>query len=397
MYQRLSQAPKANIYIHIPFCLKKCGYCYFYSLENQNETSVRRYLDYLEREIILKKKKWKFPSGIKTVYIGGGTPSYLAPDLLERLFDILYRHFDIKPGLEFTMEINPSFCDKEKLALIKRRGVNRVSFGLQTIDKDILKTIQRSFDKEKTMKVIQEAKTLGFKVINLDFMFCLPGQNLRSLGRDLDFIQKIDPTSVYWYRTRNITPYMKKINPDRQSFLEFDRFIEARMEKLGYNRLMTEFYTKLNEPLEYLFDFLLNDHVLGFGPFSISKIKNEFFKSYNDLEAYYQALDGGELPIYDSLSLNPKESAINYLVYLIRFGQADIKKIDQKFQVRLDGFLGDKMKELITQGFLKRREDILLLTTKGLHQTVYVQEALAGECREYLRSLNFFLGRGYDL
>ena len=386
-----------NLYFHIPFCLKKCRFCYFYSIEKQISAAISLYLDYLEKEIILKKRRWRFPAEIKTVYIGGGTPSYLSLALLKKLFGILYKHFDISKGIEFTVEINPTVCDKEKLEFIKSQGVNRLSFGIQTADIKILKSIGRIFDKRKSFQLIQYARKLGFKTINLDFMFRLPGQTIKTLAADMEFVKKIKPDSVYWYETKRITDFMRKINLNEIPYLVGDTFIETNLKKLGFKRLMTEFYTKTGQPCEYTYDWLSNDYMIGFGPFAISKIKNKFYKNISDLKLYYKNLNQGVLPISGHLYLNKNENAVSHLAYLLRFGSVNLSQLSQKFKVQLAKLLSKEIDILARHNFIRIKKDKLFLTHKGLVYTPEVQIILLNKYQNSLKGLNFFLGRGHNL
>lgn len=386
-----------NLYFHIPFCLKKCRYCYFYSIENQKFAAINLYLDYLEKEIILKKRRWKFLEQIKTIYIGGGTPSYLSPVLLKKLFGILYKHFDINKGIEFTVEVNPAVCDKAKLEFMKSQKVNRLSFGIQTTDPRILKLIGRLFDKRKAVQLIQSARKLGFETINLDFMFRLPNQTITTLAADIEFIKKVKPDSVYWYETKRATDFMKKMDFHEIPYLAGDTFIETNLKKLGFRRLMTEFYTKTGRPCEYTYDWLSNDYVVGFGPFAISKIKSKFYKNVSDLKPYYEYLDQETLPIVEELYLNKNASAAGHLAYLLRFGSVNLDQLSQKFEVPLGRILSKEINLLAEHSFIKLKGNKLFLTHKGLIYTPEIQIILLNKYQNYLKGLNFFLGRGYNL
>lgn len=388
---------KTDLYFHMPFCVKKCGYCYFYSLEKQGAKAMDKYLGYLEKEILIKKKMWKFPEDIRAIYVGGGTPSYLPYASLEKLFKILHKHFKIDKEAEFTMEVNPSVCDKKKLKLIKKNGVNRLSFGIQTIDPRILQKIQRTFDRKRTVEIIKYAKKLKFKTINLDFMFNLPDQSEECLSRDIEFIKKNDPDSVYWYETKNVTGYMKKINDQTSSYLKFDSFISPRMKNLGYARTMTEFYSKNNKPCQYTFDFLLADYVIGFGPFSISKYKDVFSKNVSNMKKYYDLLDKDSLPTWKEFNLNNNGMAVNFLSYLLRFGSADIAHINKKFNVRLESILKKEINLLKKYNLLKQKGLNIVLTQAGVLYTPDVQIVLLNKYKNFLKNLNVFLGRGYGL
>lgn len=392
-----SQKEKTNLYFHLPFCAKKCGFCHFYSLEKKSEKAIDKYLNYLQKEIVLKKMMWKFPEKIATLYIGGGTPSYLSLEALEKLFHMLYENFKITSNAELTIEVNPSFCDKKKLDLIKKYGVNRISFGIQTADEKILKKIRRVFDEKKAIENIKYAKKIGIEVVNLDFMFHLPEESVVSLRSSLNFIKKMNPDSVYWYETKNITRHMQKINKQEFSYIKTNIFLEEKMKKLGYERLMTEFYSKTGKPCQYTYDFLLSDHIISFGAFAISILGNNFYKNVSDVEQYENFLEKGELPICDSFSMTKKEKAISYLAYILRFGQADIGFINKKFGLRLDRMLASGISFLAENNFIDQKGKKIVLTRKGFLYTPDVQIILFGKHLNVIKKYNLFLGRNYAL
>lgn len=397
MFKKWNNEKGVNLYFHIPFCEEKCGYCYFYSIAKQSNETIEQYLVYLEKEIRIKKKEWKLPNKIKTVYIGGGTPTYLSLPALNKLCNIIFKHFNITHDVEFTMEANPSFCDKNKLKFLKSRGVNRLSFGIQTVDHGILKTIKRTLDLERVKTVIRYARQLKIKTINLDFMYRLPGQNRATLEKDFDFIETIRPTSVYWYETKNVTNLMKSINNNHDSRLNYDKCIESRLSSMGYKRLMTEFYTKEKLPCEYTYDFLLNDFLIGFGPFAISRIRNKFYKNINNLKTYYGLLDQGSLPISNDFQLNKNEYTASHFSYLIRFGVVDLNELEKKFDLKVGLLLRKEIAILKKHSLIGEVDGKIFLTKKGLLFTPSVQIILLNKFQKFLKNLNFFLGRGNAL
>lgn len=393
----IGKKEKTNLYFHLPFCAKKCAFCHFYSLEKKSEKVIDKYLDYLQKEIGLKKKMWKFPEEISTLYIGGGTPSYLSLVALKKLFQMLYANFRITPEVEFTVEVNPSFCNKKKLDLFKKYGVNRISFGIQTMDENILKKIKRVFDRKKTIENIKYAKKINIEVINFDFMFHLPEENLASLKNSLNFIEKMNPDSVYWYETKNVTEHMQNINQQKFSYLKTNIIIEEKMKKLGYLRLMTEFYSKSNKPCQYTHDFLLGDYMISFGAFAISILKNKFYKNVSDVKQYENFLDKNKLPIFDSMSMSQEEKAIGYLAYVLRFGYADIGLVNKKFGLRLDRILAKEIELLVKNKFINKKRQKITLTKKGLLFTPDMQIILFNKHSSIIKKYNFFLGRDYAL
>ena len=168
-----------SCYIHIPFCEKICSYCDFCKMF-YNEQKVNQYLDELEVEINSLYNGEK----LDTLYIGGGTPSCLNIAQLDRLFSIL-EIFRKNKNIEFTIECNFSNTTREKLELFKKYGVNRLSFGLETISKNQLLFLDRDESREKTINVIKMAREIGFNNINVDLMYALPDETISDLENDL--------------------------------------------------------------------------------------------------------------------------------------------------------------------------------------------------------------------
>ncbi|MBQ8131182.1 MAG: radical SAM protein, partial [Bacilli bacterium] len=181
-------------YIHIPFCKKICSYCDFCKL-NYEENLADEYLDELEREI----KNSYNGEVIDTLYIGGGTPSALTKNQLEYLFSIIEQNLQLKKDLEYTIECNFDSIDKEKIDLMKKHGINRISFGLESINAENLETLDRITDKKKAKEMVKYCKSIGINNINLDLMYAIPKESIEILKKDLKFVRELDPTHISTY------------------------------------------------------------------------------------------------------------------------------------------------------------------------------------------------------
>ncbi|MBW7459754.1 radical SAM family heme chaperone HemW, partial [Paenibacillus sepulcri] len=179
----LNIAPSA-LYIHIPFCTNKCFYCDFnsYVLKGQ---PVDDYLTALEHEMELTAAALP-PQEIRTVFVGGGTPTVLNPVQMERFLSSVKRHFPLYGDLEFTMEANPGTTDPDKLAAMRAGGVNRISFGVQSFDNGLLEWIGRIHNVDDVYRSIENARAAGFDNLSIDLMFGLPGQTVQLLSESVD-------------------------------------------------------------------------------------------------------------------------------------------------------------------------------------------------------------------
>ena len=210
-----------SVYIHIPFCKTICSYCDFCKIF-YNKEFVERYLDSLELEI---KSNYQ-GEVIKTIYIGGGTPSCLGIDELQRLFEII-KIFNKDDGVEFTIECNIETLTEEKINLFLANGINRVSIGVQSlIDKNI-KFLERHHNRELVIEKINLLKTKGINNINLDLIYALPNQTMEDLKYDLDEYMKLGIT--------HISTYSLMIEPNTKLFINNTDNISEELDSKMYN------------------------------------------------------------------------------------------------------------------------------------------------------------------
>lgn len=186
---------KVGCYIHIPFCQKKCYYCDFCAYMNV-EARIDSYIKNLKKEIRLYQERLSVD--IDSIYIGGGTPSYIDPVYIKEIIDEV-RKFKISDLKEFTIECNPNSISKEKLAIYKDIGINRISLGVQSFDDEVLKEIGRNHTADIALKDIDMIRDAGFDNLSFDLMLNLPRQTYKSVKNDLAMVKKISPEHISWY------------------------------------------------------------------------------------------------------------------------------------------------------------------------------------------------------
>lgn len=187
-----------GIYIHIPFCAQKCAYCDFLSFPGRHEEKKRRYLAALEQETRQRIcGRW---SQANTIFIGGGTPTTLTAAELEQLLKVLADYVDLSHVEEFTVEANPGTVDAEKLAVLKHGGVNRLSFGVQSFDEQLLKMVGRVHTADEAADAVRLARQTGFENINLDLMYGLPGQTFTQWKATIDRALELAPEHLSLYQ-----------------------------------------------------------------------------------------------------------------------------------------------------------------------------------------------------
>lgn len=251
------------VYIHIPFCSNICTYCDFCKMY-YNKKHVTKYLEELEKEI---KNNYNGET-IETIYIGGGTPSSLDLEELEYLLKIT-EYFKTSSNLEFTVECNIENCNYEKLELLKKYNVNRLSFGVQTFNSKFLEILGRKHNKEETFNIIECAKELGFNNINIDLMYAFNGQTIDDLKKDLDLFLKLNINHISTYsliiEPNTILEINNYKNIDEDLDYEMYSLIENTLKEHGYKHYETSNFAKNGFVSKHNLTYWNNLEYYGFG------------------------------------------------------------------------------------------------------------------------------------
>ena len=273
-----------NCYIHIPFCDKICSYCDFCKMYKY-DNFVDDYLEALEKEI---KSIYK-GEVLETIYVGGGTPSSLSIKQLNRLFNIL-SIFKRSSNCEYTIENNFESIDRKKLELYKEVGINRLSFGIETTNKDNLKFLERDIDLDKVNDTIKICRELGFNNINVDLMYALPNESIEDLEKDLKYIYSLDVEHISTYsliiedHTKLKINGIKNISEDLD--YEMYEYICNSMESNGYRHYEISNFSKEGYYSKHNLCYWDNDNYYGFGLGASSYIDNMRITNTRSLNNY---------------------------------------------------------------------------------------------------------------
>ena len=273
-----------NCYIHIPFCDKICSYCDFCKMYKIDKF-IDTYLDALEREI---KSIYK-GEVLETIYIGGGTPSSLNINQLKRLFNIL-SIFKRSSDCEYTIENNFENIDREKLELYKEVGINRLSFGIETINKKSLKLLDRDIDLDKVNNTIKICRELGFNNINVDLMYALPNESIEELEKDLEFIYSLDVEHISTYsliiEDHTILGINKTKSVSEDLDYEMYKYICSSMKNNGYKHYEISNFSKDGYSSRHNLCYWDNSNYYGFGLGASSYIDNMRITNTRSLNNY---------------------------------------------------------------------------------------------------------------
>lgn len=343
------------VYIHIPFCISKCNYCDFLSFSSTKEKR-KKYVDYLIKEIELYPKYT-----YDTIYFGGGTPSLLDCEDIERILD----KFDKKSGVEITLEVNPKTVTLEKLKKLYEIGVNRLSIGTQTFNDRYLEILGRGHSSSDAINTYEMARIAGFKNISLDLMFSLPNQKINEVLEDLTKLLELRPEhfSIYSLIWEEGTNFFKKL--EKGIFKETENEIEAEMfekiidlsSKNGYNHYEISNFSIPNYESKHNSKYWRNKRYLGVGLGASGYIDNIRYKNQVQFSKYYDKIENGEFPILEKEKLTLADE--EQYKYMLGFRLL-------KEGVVADGKYLEKCIYLEKKGFLKSDGRKYTLTHKGI-------------------------------
>lgn len=339
-----------GLYIHIPFCAKKCGYCDFTSLVG-NGTQIDDYLSYLDKEFNLYKASGQIDD-IETIFIGGGTPSILSADQLERLFSIIGENVDLSKLREYTMESNPGSLTRDKLELMKAGGLNRLSIGLQASQDHLLKFLERIHTYEEFLESYRLARLAGFDNINIDLMFAFQGQTLEDWRETLERVVSLEPDhiSAYsliieegtkffnMYEDGSLTDY------DEDEYVQMYRYTIDYLADKGYGQYEISNFAKQDKECRHNLIYWDDREYYGLGLGSSGYLGGKRYTNYKNMFNYYKKLDAGEKPIAFEETISNREKLNEYLI----LGLRKIEGISRtKYLDRLKKIDEDKYRENI--------------------------------------------------
>ena len=348
-----------SVYIHIPFCESICSYCDF-SKVYKNKLWIDKYLIALEKEINNNYKG----EILNTIYIGGGTPSCLDLDELEKLFNII-RKFNLSNNVEFTFECNIENIDYDKLYLLYRNGVNRLSIGVQTFNSKLLKYLNRNHDKKMVFNKIRIMKDIGFNNINIDLIYAIPNQTLEDLKNDIDNFLNLD--------INHISTYSLIIEPHTSLYIKNEKNIEEELDYEMYNYICNKLkdngyvhyeisnFSKKGYESKHNLTYWNNLEYYGFGMGASGYIDNIRYDNTKSLTKY---LNGEYLE--ESNLVNEKEKLQNEFILGLRKTDG-INKLDFYNKYNIDILNIDIVKKLLKEKKLLENKKNIFINPKYIY------------------------------
>lgn len=360
-----------GIYIHIPFCKQKCYYCDFISFANKQEKQ-QEYINAVKSEIdTYQLEKYN----VTTIYIGGGTPSYIESKyivgLIEKLKNKLKNNITKFEEIEITIEVNPGTVTKEKLQDFKSCGINRLSIGLQTTNNNLLKQIGRIHTYEEFLDTYNCAKQVGFENINVDLMLGLPNQTIKDLKDSLEKVIKLGAThiSVYSLIVEEGTVISKLLDeekiqlPSEETEREMYWYVKNTLELNGYKHYEISNFAKENKYSKHNVNCWKQEEYIGLGVAAHSYLNGTRFSNDNNIEVYMQEVKNKDIEEVQSLKDKQNEFM---LLGLRMLDGVDIAMFKQKFGQNPIYLYRDSLSELVEEGLVVVDLNHIRLTNKGL-------------------------------
>ncbi|MCL4108221.1 UNVERIFIED_CONTAM: hypothetical protein GTU68_065249 [Idotea baltica] len=264
-----------SLYVHIPWCVKKCPYCDFNSHEARSDVPEKRYLDALVKDLETELPHiWG--RSIESIFIGGGTPSLFSAEAIDQLMQALRERLNIRPNIEITMEANPGTFEQERFSAFREAGINRLSVGIQSFNKHHLKSLGRIHDDQEAIKASAIAKTAGFENVNLDLMFGLPNQSVEEALDDLNQAIAANPKHISWYQLtieeNTLFHYSPPAVPDDEVIWLMQQQGQQLLKQAGYEQYEVSAYAQKNQQSKHNLNYWQFGDYLGIGAGAHGKI-----------------------------------------------------------------------------------------------------------------------------
>lgn len=363
-----------ELYVHIPFCVRKCQYCDFLSGPSDEETKDR-YIEALLKEIRAAEHTEDYE--IVSVFIGGGTPSALKAEAIASVMRTLQEKFFFCEDAEVTIEANPGTVDLEKLTIYRNVGINRLSLGLQSTDAEELKLLGRIHSYEEFLKSYEWAREAGFSNINIDLMFAIPGQTGEAWRQHLYQVAELNPEhiSAYSLIIEEGTPFAEQNLdlPDEDTEYQMYEDTAEILERYGYRQYEISNYAKQGYMCRHNAGYWQRLEYLGFGLGASSLYGGMRFSNTHQMQEYLTDSRKPEQIRKDVTVLSRNEQIEEFMFLGLRMTEGiSEKKFEENFNVRLMDIYGDILQKYEETGFMEHIETKWRLTRKGIHVSNHI-------------------------
>ncbi len=356
-----------SLYFHLPFCRSACYFCGCNVVYTSKEDKKDRYINYLEKELLILSNYIDTSREVIQLHFGGGTPTFFNDIQLKRIIDIIKKYFkNFNTEAEISCEIDPRFFTKEHMNVLKNGDFNRISFGVQDFDEKVQTAVHRIQSFEVTSNAVKIARDAGVESINIDLIYGLPYQNLESFKKTLDMVLKLDPNRLAVFNYAHV-PWMKKTMrkidettlPHPSIKLEILKYTIDFFEKNGYKMIGMDHFAKPDDELFLAiqkgelhrnfqgYTTKAGADLIGIGLTSIGEGKDYYVQNYKDMRDYENAIDEGRLPVHRGIKLNEDDLIRNFVIMeLMSNFKLNIPRVEKKFGIDFFEYFKDGLDSL---------------------------------------------------
>lgn len=362
-----------GVYIHFPFCARKCHYCDFPSYQGM-EQWMEPYLEALFRELLQWKEK-VCDCSVKSIYLGGGTPTLFSGEQIAGVLDACFKSFNVQEDAEITIEANPGTVDPDKLSALRKAGVNRLSIGLQAWQDKHLRFLGRIHSSGDFVKSLMDAKEVGFDNINVDVMFALPHQTIEDWLETLEKVCSFDVQhiSMYSLKVENGTPLHRWYEEGKFSLptQEEDRLMYYKgrefVSGFGFRQYEISNFAIPGRECVHNLIYWHNEEYIGCGSGAHSYFNNERFSNTSDVREYIRAINSGTQRISYREKIEEKDERFETIMLGLRLVEGvDKQRFKARFGRCIEYYYGEAIKKLVKQGLLIDDGASIRLTEKGM-------------------------------
>jgi oxygen-independent coproporphyrinogen-3 oxidase len=368
-----------DVYAHIPFCPAHCLFCHYPVKSGARAEEKERYLAAMEKEMDLVLSRFDLEKiQARSILVGGGTPTFLTPDQLNRFLDFFTERLDRSRTRQFNYDVDPTtligYEGRERLAILRTYGVDRLTIGAQSLDGNVLKIMNRQHTVEQTIESIENAKSLGFK-INIELIFGHPGQTLDSWISEMEHAVTLDVGEIQLYRLKveaygdfqgPVRTFRRKMPPPEESIMMKQVAIDI-LSASGYHETLRRVFSRRRQ------DFSLYAHnqccelfdEIGFGLTAFSSLRDRFGLNTQDFDEYYRCIGDNSLPVNRGVVRNEEEQIRWSIVLPLKNRNVRKEKFLRRNGVALDDVFREKIKALSGFGLLREDREVLELTAMG--------------------------------
>ncbi|MGV7208366.1 oxygen-independent coproporphyrinogen III oxidase [Oxalobacteraceae bacterium A2-2] len=380
----------ASLYIHIPFCDTVCYYCGCNKIVTKDRSKAATYLSYLKREIAMQAGLFSGMNQIEQLHFGGGTPTYLSDRQMGELMAFLHSHFSFAPDSEgeYSIEIDPRTVSVERVHSLRAQGFNRISLGVQDFDPEVQKAVNRIQPEAETVAVMQAARDAGFRSISIDLIYGLPKQSMITMEQTLDKVIKASPDRIALYNYAHLPHIFKpqrRISEDELPApdvkLDMLGLCIRRLGEAGYVYIGMDHFAKPDDELAVAqrqgrlqrnfqgYSTRAEADLISCGVSAISAVGATYCQNEKTLEAYYQRLDEGQLPITRGIKLDTDDLLRRIIIQKLMCNfELSIASIEMAYPVRFRDYFAAELRQLQAleeDGLLTLDDEWISVTPKG--------------------------------